>query len=48
MTDRTGSAAFAALPLAARRTLSAIEAAIGDRSSASVSRFTASRAGACR
>jgi len=37
MTDRTSSPAFAALSRSARKVLAAIEAAIGDGSSASVS-----------
>jgi len=37
MTDRTGSPAFALLPLRARRVLAAIERAIGDGTSATVS-----------
>jgi hypothetical protein len=37
MTGRENSPAYAALPRSARRVLAAIEAEIGDRSSASVS-----------
>ena len=37
MTDRENSPAFAMLPLSARRVFAAIERAIGDGSSASVS-----------